>query len=493
MSDTDVQLDVSEQIKIRIGKLKELQDNGKDPFSIVKYEADTFSNEVISDFSALEGEAVSISGRIMTKRLMGKASFCDIQDRNGRVQTYVKESELQAGATYEEFKKFDIGDIVGVKGVVFKTQKDEISVRANEIVLLSKSLQVLPEKFHGLKDVDLRYRQRYVDLIVTDGVKETFVKRSKIIRSIRSFLDSYGFLEVETPVLQTIPGGAAAKPFVTHHNTLDIEMFLRISPELYLKRLIVGGIDKVYEIGRVFRNEGMSTRHNPEFTMLELYEAYTDYHGMMEITEHLIRSTANDVNGSPIVQYGDHTLDFSKKFERISMVDAIKKYANVDFDTVPDTTAAKKLADEHKVAYEKHHTKGEILNSFFEAFVEDKLIDPTFIIDHPIEISPLTKKKPNNPDHVERFELFVLGKEIANAYTELNDPLDQRARFEHQESLREHGDDEANQIDEDFLTALSYGMPPTGGLGIGIDRLVMFLTNAQSIKDVILFPTMKPL
>ncbi|MCL2593348.1 MAG: lysine--tRNA ligase [Defluviitaleaceae bacterium] len=483
--------DLNELLKIRREKLAKLQEDGKDPFQIVKYDVDTYSSQITNNFEELEGQTVTVAGRMMTKRLMGKASFCDVLDRDGRIQVYVRQNELSE-EIYEEFKKWDIGDIIGVKGIVFKTQKEEISVRATEIVLLTKSLQILPEKFHGLKDKELRYRHRYVDLIVNPEVKETFKKRTAIIKSIRNFLDERDYLEVETPILQTIAGGAAARPFQTHHNTLNIDMYLRIALELPLKRLIVGGFDRVYELSRNFRNEGMSYKHNPEFTMLELYEAYTDYHGMMELTEAMIKKAALDVNGTLNLTYGEHEVDLSKPFRRISMLNLVKEHTGIDFNEIKDTEEAKAVAKEHHIKFEKYHTKGNILNAFFEEFVEDKLIEPTFVLDHPIEISPLTKKKPENPEYVERFELFITGREFANAYSEINDPIDQRERFMHQESLRAAGDDEANQIDEDFLLSLEYGMPPTGGMGIGIDRLVMLLTNSASIRDVILFPTMKP-
>jgi lysyl-tRNA synthetase class 2 len=447
--------------------------------------------DIHNNFEAHEGKEVRIAGRMMTKRVMGKASFCDILDRDGRIQSYVRKDEIGEEA-YAEFKKYDIGDILGIRGEVFKTQKGEISVKAHEVVLLSKSLQILPEKFHGLKDQEMRYRQRYVDLIVNPEVRETFIKRTNIIRSIRRFLDGREFMEVETPVLQTIAGGASARPFITHHNALDMDMYMRIALELPLKRLIAGGFERVYEIGRVFRNEGLSTRHNPEFTMLELYQAYTDYNGMMELTESMIKAVAKEVLGTLKVPYGDHEIDFSLPFERLTMVDAIKKYANIDFDKVETLEEARALAKEHHIEFEPRHGKGDIVSFFFEEYAEANLIQPTFIIDHPIEISHLTKKKPDKPDYTERFELFVVGREIANAYSELNDPIDQRKRFEHQEAMREQGDDEAVLIDEDFLTAMEYGMPPMGGLGIGIDRLVMLLTNASSIRDIILFPTMRP-
>jgi len=428
----------------------------------------------------------------MSKRIMGKASFCNIQDRNGLMQSYVSKNDI-GEEDYAAFKKYDIGDIIGIKGFVFKTKTGEISVHAKEVVLLSKSLQVLPEKFHGLKDQELRYRQRYVDLIVNPESRDTFIKRSKIITEIRRFLDAKGFLEVETPVLQTIPGGASARPFITHHNTLDIDMYCRIALELPLKRLIVGGFERVYEIGRVFRNEGISVRHNPEFTLMELYQAYTDYKGMMDITEEMFRTVAQNVLGTTKITYGGYDLDLGQPFARITMTDAVKQFTGVDFDQVKDTEEAKKIAAEKGVEFEERHVKGDILNLFFEEFVEKNLIQPTFIIDYPVEISPLTKRKPDKPEFTERFELFIVGREYGNAYSELNDPIDQRARFEYQEYLRENGDDEANMIDEDFLTALEYGMPPTGGLGVGIDRFVMLLTESVSIRDVILFPTMKPL
>ena len=422
---------------------------------------------------------------------MGKASFCDVLDRDGKIQSYVSKNDI-GEESYADFKKFDIGDIVGIKGTVFKTQKEEISIKAHEVTLLSKSLQTLPEKFHGLRDQDLRYRQRYVDLIVNPDVRDTFFKRSAIIKSIRKFLDGRNYLEVETPTLQTIAGGAAARPFITHHNALDIDMYMRIALELPLKRLIVGGLERVYEIGRVFRNEGISIRHNPEFTLIELYEAFTDYKGMMDLIEEMVRTVSKEVTGDTTVTYQGTEIDFGKPFERITMLDAVKKYAGVDFSQVNTLDEARKIAKEHNIEFEDRHQKGDILNLFFEEYVEDKLIQPTFLMDHPVEISPLTKRKPDNPDYTERFELFVVGRELANAYSELNDPIDQRKRFEHQEMLREQGDDEANMIDEDFLLALEYGMPPTGGLGMGIDRLVMLLTDAPSIRDVLFFPTMKP-
>ncbi len=483
---------LSEQEGFRRDKLAALQAEGKDPFQIVKYDVTHHSSDVINNFDELEGKEVSVAGRLMNKRVMGKASFINIQDREGRLQGYISKNDV-GEESYLAFKKFDIGDIIGIKGVVFKTQKGEISVRASEITLLSKSLKVLPEKFHGLNDQELRYRQRYLDLIMNPEVKDTFIKRSAILREIRNYLDAQGFLEVETPVLQTIPGGAAARPFITHHNALDIDMYCRIALELPLKRLIVGGLERVYEIGRVFRNEGIDIRHNPEFTLIEIYQAYTDYHGMMDLAEGLFRTIARNVVGSTTLHYGGYDLDLEKPFERLTMVDAVKKYAGVDFDQIPDTEAARAIAKEKGIEYEERHAKGDILNLFFEEFVEKNLIQPTFIMDYPVEISPLTKRKPSNPDYTERFELFIVGREYGNAYSELNDPIDQRKRFEHQEAMRAAGDDEANMIDEDFLTALEYGMPPTGGIGIGIDRLVMFMTESVSIRDVILFPTMKPL
>ncbi len=484
--------ELNELLQIRRTKLEELQNKGKDPFEITQFEVTHKSEDILEKFDEYEGAQVKVAGRIMTKRLMGKASFCHIQDRDGQIQCYVRKDTI-GEQDYEEFKHYDLGDIVGIVGDVFKTQKGEISVKAKKVVLLSKSLQILPEKFHGLKDTDTRYRQRYIDLIVNPDVKSAFTKRSQIIKEIRKFLDAREYLEVETPVLTAIPGGAAAKPFNTHHNALDLPMHLRISLELPLKRLIVGGFERVYEIGRVFRNEGLSVRHNPEFTLLELYEAYTDYHGMMDLTESLIRTVAQNVLNATTVTYDDVDINLGKPFERLTMVDAVKKYANIDFDTITTDEQAHALAKEHHVEVEKHFKKGEILNAFFEEFVEEHLEQPTFIMDHPVEISPLAKRKPNNPEYTERFELFITKREFANAFSELNDPIDQRKRFEYQELLREAGDEEANQIDEDFLLALEYGMPPTGGLGIGIDRLVMLLTNSYSIRDVLLFPTMKPI
>ena len=484
--------EINQLLKVRREKLANLQAEGKDPFVITKYDVTHHSMEIKDNYDTLEGKEVSVAGRMMFKRVMGKASFCNVQDLQGNIQSYVARDDIGEDS-YKDFKKYDVGDILGIKGFVFKTKTGEISIHAKEVTLLSKSLQILPEKYHGLTDTDTRYRQRYVDLIMNEDVKDTFIKRSKVISSIRRYLDGQGFMEVETPMLVSNAGGAAARPFETHFNALDEDLKLRISLELYLKRLIVGGMERVYEIGRVFRNEGLDTRHNPEFTLMELYQAYTDYHGMMDLTENLYRYIAKEVTGSEVLTYGEHTMDLSKPFERITMVDAVKKYANVDFNEVADTAAAKKLADEHHIEYEDRHEKGDILNLFFEEYVEEHLIQPTFIMDHPIEISPLTKKKPDNPDYVERFEFFMNGWEMANAYSELNDPIDQRERFEAQEKAFEAGDDEANHTDEDFLNALSIGMPPTGGIGFGIDRMVMMMTNSPAIRDVLLFPTMKSL
>ena len=484
--------DINQLLKVRREKLANLQAEGKDPFVITKYDVTHHSMEIKDNYDTLDGKEVSVAGRMMFKRVMGKASFCNVQDLQGNIQAYVARDDIGEDS-YKDFKKYDVGDILGIKGFVFKTKTGEISIHAKEVTLLSKSLQILPEKYHGLTDTDTRYRQRYVDLIMNEDVKDTFIKRSKVISSIRRYLDGQGFMEVETPMLVSNAGGAAARPFETHFNALDEDLKLRISLELYLKRLIVGGMERVYEIGRVFRNEGLDTRHNPEFTLMELYQAYTDYHGMMDLTENLYRYIAKEVTGSEVLTYGEHTMDLSKPFERITMVDAVKKYANVDFNEVADTAAAKKLADEHHIEYEDRHEKGDILNLFFEEYVEEHLIQPTFIMDHPIEISPLTKKKPDNPDYVERFEFFMNGWEMANAYSELNDPIDQRERFEAQEKAFEAGDDEANHTDEDFLNALSIGMPPTGGIGFGIDRMVMMMTNSPAIRDVLLFPTMKSL
>ena len=522
------QQDINQLLKVRREKLAALQEAGKDPFQITKYdvthhtaqakeqydahEEKLLAGRVAPDVEGLDEAAarevlntdynerraimdaspinVTIAGRMMFKRVMGKASFCNIQDLQGRIQVYVAKDAIGEDA-YADFKKSDIGDIYGIKGYVFRTKTGEISIHAVEMTLLSKSLQILPEKFHGLTDTDTRYRQRYTDLIMNEDVKETFVKRSKVLKSIRNFLDGQGFMEVETPMLVSNAGGAAARPFETHFNALNEDFKLRISLELYLKRLIVGGMERVYEIGRVFRNEGLDRRHNPEFTLMELYQAYTDYHGMMDLTENLYRYVAQEVTGGLTLTYGEHVMDLSKPFERITMVDAVKKYAGVDWNEVADLEAARALAKEHHIEFEEHHKKGDILNLFFEEFVEDHLIQPTFVMDHPIEISPLTKKKPENPEYVERFEFFMNGWEMANAYSELNDPIDQRARFEAQEELFAAGDEEANHTDEDFLNALSIGMPPTGGIGYGIDRMCMIMTNSPAIRDVLLFPTMK--
>ena len=484
--------DMNQLIKVRQDKLKEFQENGKDPFQITKYDVTHHSTEIRDNYDDLEGKTVSVAGRMMFKRVMGKASFCNVQDLKGSIQAYVARDSI-GEESYKDFKKYDVGDVIGIKGEVFTTKTGEISIHASEVTLLAKSLNILPEKFHGLTNTDMRYRQRYVDLIMNQDVKETFVKRSKVISSIRHYLDGEGFMEVETPMLVQNAGGAAARPFNTHFNALDEDLHLRISLELYLKRLIVGGMERVYEIGRVFRNEGLDTRHNPEFTLMELYQAYTDYHGMMDLTEKLYRYVAKEVTGSEILHYGDLEIDLSKPFERLTMIDAVKKYANVDFNEIHTLEEARKAADEHHVVYEERHKKGDILNLFFEEFVEEHLLQPTFIMDHPIEISPLTKKKPENPDYVERFEFFMNGWEMANAYSELNDPIDQRERFAAQEELFAAGDEEANHTDEDFLNALSHGMPPTGGIGFGIDRMVMMMTNSPAIRDVLLFPTMKSL
>ena len=484
--------DLNQLLKVRREKLAALQEAGKDPFVITKCDVTHHSLEIKDHFEEMEGKTVTVAGRMMFKRVMGKASFCNLRDLQGDIQAYVARDNIGED-DYKDFKKYDVGDIMAITGQVFKTKTGEISIHAEKVVLLSKSLQILPEKFHGLTDTDMRYRQRYVDLIMNPEVKDTFIKRSKVLRSIRNYLDDQGFMEVETPMLVQNAGGAAARPFETHFNALDEDLKLRISLELYLKRLIVGGMEKVYEIGRVFRNEGLDTRHNPEFTLMELYQAFTDYHGMMDLTENLYRYVAKEVTGSEVLQYGEHTMDLSKPFERITMVDAVKKYANIDFNEVADTEAAKALAKEHGIEFEERHEKGDILNLFFEEYVEEHLIQPTFVMDHPIEISPLTKKKPEDPNYVERFEFFMNGWEMANAYSELNDPIDQRARFEAQEKAFEAGDDEANHTDEDFLNALSIGMPPTGGIGFGIDRMVMMMTNSPAIRDVLLFPTMKSL
>lgn len=484
--------DLNQLLKVRREKLADLQANGKDPFQITKFNVTHHSMEVKNSFDELEGKTVTLAGRMMSKRVMGKASFCSVQDLQGAIQSYVARDNVGEEA-YKDFKKMDIGDLVGITGEVFKTKTGEISIHATEVTLLSKSLKPLPEKFHGLTNTDLRYRQRYVDLIMNADVKETFIKRSKIIASIRNYLNGQGFLEVETPMLVANAGGAAARPFETHFNALDEDFKLRISLELYLKRLIVGGMERVYEIGRVFRNEGLDTRHNPEFTLMELYQAYTDYHGMMDLTENLYRHVAQEVLGTTKIVYNGIEMDLGKPFERITMVDAVKKYAGVDFNEIHTLKEARAVAKEHHVEYEERHKKGDILALFFEEFAEEHLIQPTFVMDHPIEISPLTKKKPENPEYTERFEFFMNGWEMANAYSELNDPIDQRERFKAQEELLAQGDEEANTTDEDFMNALEIGMPPTGGIGFGIDRMVMLLTDSAAIRDVLLFPTMKSL
>ena len=486
------QQDINQLLKVRREKLAALQEAGKDPFLITKFEITHHSQEIKDHFDELEGNNVTIAGRMMFKRVMGKASFCNIQDLQGNIQCYVARDSI-GEEFYADFKKYDVGDILGISGEVFKTKTGEMSIHVASVTLLSKSLQILPEKFHGLTDTDVRYRQRYVDLIMNADVKDTFIKRSRVLSSIRRYLDAQGFMEVETPMLVSNAGGAAARPFETHFNALDEDLKLRISLELYLKRLIVGGMERVYEIGRVFRNEGLDTRHNPEFTLMELYQAYTDYHGMMDLTENLYRCVAREVTGSEILTYGEHQMDLSKPFERITMVDAVKKYAGVDFNEIHTLEEARAIAKEKHVEFEERHKKGDILSLFFEEFVEEHLIQPTFVMVHPIEISPLTKKKPDNPEYVERFEFFMNGWEMANAYSELNDPIDQRERFAAQEALLAAGDDEANHTDEDFLNALSIGMPPTGGIGFGIDRMVMMMTNSPAIRDVLLFPTMKTL
>lgn len=486
------QAELNEVLRIRREKLAQLVADGKDPFKITKFDVTHHSAEIKDNFEALEGKVVTIAGRMMSKRIMGKASFCNVQDLQGGIQSYVARDSVGEDE-YKDFKKLDIGDIIGITGEVFRTKTGEVSVHASKVTLLSKSLQILPEKYHGLTNTDMRYRQRYVDLIMNQDVKETFVKRSKIISSIRRFLDGENFMEVETPMLVSNAGGAAARPFETHYNALDEDVKLRISLELYLKRLIVGGLERVYEIGRVFRNEGVDTRHNPEFTLMELYQAYTDYHGMMDLTENMFRYVAREVCGSAVVPYGEYMIDMEKPFERITMLDAVKKYSGVDFTQIKTLEEARAIADEKGVHYEQRHGKGDILNLFFEEFVEENLIQPTFVMDHPVEISPLTKRKPEDPDYVERFELFITGREFCNAYSELNDPIDQRERFKAQEEQLAQGDDEANTTDEDFMNALEIGMPPTGGIGYGIDRLVMLLTNSPAIRDVLLFPTMKSL
>lgn len=484
--------DIGQLLKVRREKLAGLMESGKNPFEITKYDQTHHSQEIKDQFEALEGKQVSVAGRLMSKRVMGKASFCNLQDKLGNIQSYVARDSI-GEEPYADFKKYDVGDLIGIEGEVFKTKTGEISIHASKVILLSKSLQILPEKYHGLTNTDIRYRQRYTDLIMNSEVKDTFIKRSKIISAIRRYLDGMDFMEVETPMLVSNAGGAAARPFETHFNALDEDVKLRISLELYLKRLIVGGLERVYEIGRVFRNEGLDTRHNPEFTLMELYQAYTDYYGMMDLTENMFRYLAQEVCGSTKVMYGELEIDFGKPFERMTMIEAVKKYAGVDFDQVADTAEAKKIADEKGVHYEARHQKGDIINLFFEEFVEEHLKQPTFIMDHPVEISPLTKRKPDRPELVERFELFINSWEMCNAYSELNDPIDQRARFAAQEEAFAAGDEEANHTDEDFLNALEIGMPPTGGIGYGIDRLVMLLTNSPAIRDVLLFPTMKSL
>ncbi len=485
--------DLNQILRLRREKLAEMQESGKDPYTVTKFDVTAHSTDITAHFDELEGQIVSVAGRLMTKRVMGKASFCHIQDKLGQIQAYVTRDHLGEEA-YKEFKRYhDAGDIIGVTGEVFRTQKGEVSVKAHKVELLSKSLQTLPEKYHGLTDMETRYRQRYLDLVMNPEVKETFRKRSAIISSIRRYLDAQGFMEVETPMLVSNAGGAAARPFVTHYNALNEDIKLRISLELYLKRLIVGGLERVYEIGRVFRNEGIDTRHNPEFTLMELYQAYTDYHGMMDLSENLFRHVAQEVLGTTLITYNGVEIDLGKPFARITMLDAVKQYAGVDFNEIPDTEAAKVLAKQHGIEFEERHKKGDILNLFFEKYVEEHLVQPTFVMDHPIEISPLTKKKPENPDYVERFELFMNTWEVANAYSELNDPIDQRERFAAQEELFAQGDEEANHTDEDFLNALELGMPPTGGIGIGIDRMIMLLADAPSIRDVLFFPQMKSL
>ncbi len=482
--------DMNHLMQVRLEKLRELQAEGRDPFEITSYDVTEHSADIKEAYEAYEGKAVCVAGRMMSKRIMGKASFCSVRDLKGDIQSYVARDSIGEDA-YRDFKRLDIGDIVGVRGTVFKTKTGEISIHATELALLAKSMKPLPEKYHGLTDTDARYRQRYLDLAMNPEVRETFVKRSKIISSIRRYLDGQGFMEVETPMLVSNAGGAAARPFETHYNALDEDVKLRISVELYLKRLIVGGMERVYEIGRVFRNEGLDTRHNPEFTLMELYQAYTDYHGMMDLTENMFRHVAEEVNGTTTVIYHDVEIDLGKPFRRITMIEAVKEHSGVDFSTIVTTEEAKTVADQHHVQYEPHHKRGDILNLFFDEFCEEKMIQPTFVMDHPVEISPLTKKKPDDPEYVQRFELYIYGREMCNAYSELNDPIDQRERFKVQDALAAAGDEEANHTDEDFLNALNIGMPPTGGIGYGIDRLVMLLTNSPAIRDVILFPTMK--
>lgn len=484
-------LDLNEIMQVRRNKLAELQNMGADPFKIVKYDITHSTSAILTEFESFEGKKVSLAGRLMSKRGMGKSTFGDIQDREGRIQLYVRINDL-GEEQYESFKKLDLGDIIGIKGLVFKTRMGEISIHVEEYTLLTKSLRPLPEKFHGLKDQDTRYRQRYLDLIVNPEVRKTFVTRSKIISAIRRYLDARDFLEVDTPILNTILGGATARPFITHHNTLDLDMYLRIAPELYLKRLIVGGMERVYELGRMFRNEGMSVKHNPEFSMMEVYQAYTDYHGMMELAENLISSVAQEVLGTTKVMYQGSEIDLTPPWTRLTMTDAVLKYAGVDFNTIATDDEARKVAKEKGLHFEGKPVKGEILNLFFEEFAEPNLIQPTFILDYPVEVSPLTKRKPDQPELTERFEIFITGREYGNAYSELNDPIDQKERFLEQVKKREAGDEEANMMDDDFITALEHGLPPTGGLGIGIDRLIMLLTDSSSIRDVLLFPTMKP-
>ncbi len=491
VNNADTEIELNEILKIRRQKLAELQESGNDPYEITSYDITNSTGDIINNFEELEDTNVSIAGRIMSKRDMGKASFCDLHDREGKIQLYIKINDVGEGA-YENVKKMDIGDIIGVKGAVFRTRRGEISIKVSEVDLLSKSLQPLPEKWHGLKDMDLRYRQRYVDLIVNPEVKETFITRSKIIKAIRNYLDDRGFIEVETPILDILAGGAAARPFITHHNTLDLDLFLRIAPELYLKRLIVGGLERVYEMGRLFRNEGMSTKHNPEFTSIEIYQAYTDYNGMMELSENMISAVAQQVLGKTTVTYQGQEINLAAPWTRITMIDAVKKYAGVDFDTIKTDADAIKIAKEKGIQVAGKKTKGEILNVFFEEFAEENFIQPTFVYDYPVEISPLAKRKKDNPMLTERFEIFAVRRELGNAFSELNDPIDQRERFLEQVKKREAGDDETEMMDEDFLNALEHGLPPTGGLGIGVDRLIMLLTDSDSIRDVLLFPTMKP-
>jgi lysyl-tRNA synthetase class 2 len=488
---TGENVDISEILRVRQQKLRELRESGNDPFRIVKYDVTDNTRSIVTNYEAFEGKRVSLAGRLMSKRGMGKSSFCDIQDRDGRIQLYVRINEL-GEAAYEDFKKLDIGDIIGVAGEVFKTRMGEISVKVDSYMLLSKSLRPLPEKFHGLRDTDTRYRQRYLDLIVNPEVRKTFIMRSRIISAIRRYMDARDFIEVDTPILNLIPGGAAARPFITHHNALDLDMYLRIAPELFLKRLIVGGLERVYELGRMFRNEGMDVKHNPEFSMMEMYQAYTDYHGMMELAENLISSVAQEVLGTMKVTYQGCEIDLTPPWRRLTMREAVLEYSGVDFDLVKDDLEARRLARERGIEFEGNPTKGEVMSLFFEEYAESQLVQPTFIMDYPVEISPLTKRKPDRPELTERFEIFITGREFGNAYSELNDPMDQKERFIDQVKKREAGDEEANMMDEDFIIALEHGLPPTGGMGIGIDRVVMLLTDSSSIRDVLLFPTMKP-